>query len=190
VKSKLTHARPVISEQSHIDIVPFGVVDKLAVSVVAANLQTIMGLNAATLRPHPDPEFAYLTLRSQYAAGEIIKELAIVEHGSRFKLGIVECDLCTPILKFVFGESQLGGKAAVISLHRLKGEKPARTYERVAKIGLHETGHLLGIGHCRTHDCLMVFAATIEKLDALPLRFCDACRYEISRSLKNIFGPA
>jgi len=174
--------------ESHIDIVPIGHVDALAVSVVAANLQTLMGLNADTLPLHPEPEYAYLAVRSQYAAGKIIKELESIDEGSRFKLGIVQCDLCTPILKFVFGESQLGGKAAVISLHRLQDKDPARTYLRAAKIGLHETGHLLGIGHCQTHDCLMAFVSTIEKLDGQPARFCTACQYEISRTLKYIFG--
>lgn len=187
---QLPRKRPGISEKrhSHINIVPIGPVDELAVSVVAANLQTLMGLNADAMPPQPAPEYAYLPLRSQYAAGQIMKALESMDGGARFKLGIVECDLCTPILKFVFGESQLGGRAAVISLHRLSDKDSARTYLRAAKIGLHETGHLLGIGHCRTPDCLMAFVSNIEKLDGLPARFCTACRYEISRSLNGIFA--
>jgi archaemetzincin len=180
--------RDEASEQSHINIVPIGEVDELAVSVVAANLQTLMGLNATTLPPRPNPEYAFLPLRSQYAAIEIIRTLETIDDGSRFNLGIVQCDLCTPILKFVFGESQLGGKAAVISLHRLWDKDPARIFVRAAKIGLHETGHLLGIGHCRSHDCLMAFVSSIDKLDGLPARFCTACKFEISRSLRHIFG--
>jgi len=184
----LTRNRRGTSEETHIDIVPIGYVDALAVSVVAANLQTLIGLNAATLPSRPDPQYAYLPLRSQYGAGQIIKALESMNDGARFKLGIVKCDLCTPILKFVFGESQLGGKAAVMSLHRLMDKDSARTYLRAAKIGVHETGHLLGIGHCRAPDCLMAFVSTIEKLDGLPLRFCTACQYEISRSLNHILG--
>jgi len=184
----LPRKRPTTSEESHINIIPIGRVEALAVSVVAANLQTLMGLNAATLAPQPEPEYAYLPLRSQYAAGQIIKALDSIDGGARFKLGIVQCDLCTPILKFVFGESQLGGRAAVISVHRLMDKDPARMYLRAAKIGLHETGHLLGIGHCRAPDCLMAFVSSIEKLDGLPSRFCTACQYEISRSLRHIFG--
>jgi archaemetzincin len=184
----LARNRPGTSEECHINIVPIGWVDTLAVSVVAANLQTLMGLNAATLASYPDPEYAFLPLRSQYAAGEIVKALESIDGGAPFKLGIVRCDLCTPILKFVFGESQLGGKAAVISVHRLRDKDSARMYLRAAKIGLHETGHLLGIGHCRAPDCLMAFVSSIENLDRLPPRFCAACKYEISRSLKHIFG--
>ena len=176
------------TEESHINVIPIGDVDVLAVSVVAANLQSLMGLNAVSLPLHPDPDYAYLPLRSQYAAGAIIKELESINKGARFNLGIVQGDLCTPILKFVFGESQLGGKAAVISLYRLRDKDSSRMYLRAAKIGLHETGHLLGIGHCRARDCLMTFVSSVEKLDSLPPRFCSACKYEISRSIKHLFG--
>jgi len=178
----------VPSDESHIDIIPLGQVDELAVSIVAANLQTVLGLNADTLPPLPDPEYAYLPLRDQHAAGKIIKQLESLAGGARFKLGVVQFDICTPILKFVFGESQLGGKAAVISLFRIRDKDPGQVYLRAAKIGLHETGHLLGLGHCRAPDCLMDFSSSTEKLDGLPLRFCSACEYEIARSLKHSFG--
>ena len=184
----MARKRPRPSNESHLDVIPLGRVDELAVSVVAANLQAVIGLNANTLPPLPDPEYAYLPHRSQYTAGKILKMLEAHADGARFKLGVGQFDLCTPILEFVFGESQLGGKAAVISLYRLGDKDPGRMYLRAAKIGLHETGHLLGIGHCRTPDCLMNFSNNTEKLDTLPLRFCGACEYEIARSLRHTFG--
>jgi archaemetzincin len=184
----LARRRPRLSGEDHVDIVPLGRVSPLAVSVVAANLQAVIGLNAGTLPALPDPDYAYLPARDQYGAGKILLALESIPGGARFKLGVVAFDICTPILKFLFGESQLGGKAAVISLYRLADKDPARMYLRAAKIGLHETGHLLGIGHCRALGCLMGFSSTIEKLDALPLRFCTACEYEIARSLRNCFG--
>lgn len=165
-----------------------GQTDPLAVSVVAANLQTVMGLNADTLPPLPVPETAYLPGRRQYSSGEIIKSLEGLADGARFRLGVVSFDICTPILSFVFGESQLGGVAAVVSLHRLADREPARMLLRAAKIALHETGHLLGIGHCRAPDCLMGFSSNTEKLDTLPLRFCSACEYEVARRLRHVFG--
>ena len=176
------------STESQVDIIPLGRVDALTVSIVAANLQTVIGLNAGILPPLPDPGYAYLPQRGQYTAGRILKSLESLAVGARFKLGVVEFDLCTPILGFVFGEAQLGGRAAVISLYRLGDKDPERMYLRAAKIGLHETGHLLGIGHCRAPDCLMNFSSNIEKLDSLPLRFCSACEYEITRTLRHFFG--
>jgi len=176
------------SEECHVNLIPLGKVDSLAVSIVAANLHTVLGLNADALPPIGNPDFAFLPLRNQYSAGKIIKMLETVNGSAKFKIGIVQCDLCTPILKFVFGESQLGGQAAVISLHRLWHGDPSRTYLRAAKIGIHEAVHLLGIGHCRAADCLMDGSLSTEKLDAIPLRFCRACQYEVSRRLRHAFG--
>lgn len=160
----------------------------MSVSIVAANLQTVMGLDTDVLPPLPVPERAYLPGRKQYLAGEIIKSLESLTNCGRFRLGVVSFDICTPILSFVFGESQLGGVAAVVSLYRLDNKDSGVRFLRAAKIGLHETGHLLGIGHCRTPDCLMGFSSTVEKLDALPLRFCGPCEFEIARRLRHVFG--
>jgi archaemetzincin len=161
-------------------------VSEKTISIVAANLQVVMGVNANILPPLPDPEDAYLPLRSQYSAGKILRLVESVE-GARFKLGVVHCDLCTPILKFVYGESQLGGIAAVVSLYRLEDKDLERMYMRAAKISLHEMAHLLGLGHCRTLGCLMDPSINLERLDALPLRFCASCEYEIGRALKHDF---
>jgi archaemetzincin len=180
----LARKRPHKGNKAHIYIVPLGEVPPVAASIVAANIETVVGLNAEVLPPFPSPEYAYVTLRSQYSAGKILNALESVADDGVLKLGLVQCDLCTVILKFVYGESQLGGKTAVVSLCRLMSRDPAETYLRAAKIAIHETGHLLGIGHCHAPDCLMVFASSLEKLDSLPLRFCPACRYEIARSLK------
>lgn len=179
---------PGLKNESHVEIIPVGDVDDLVVSVVAAHLQAVMGLNADVCPACGDPLYAYLPLRDQYAAGKIISMIESLPGRAEFKLGIVQVDLCTPILKFVFGESQLGGHVAVISICRLQHRSPNHLYSRVAKIGLHETGHLLGLGHCRSQNCLMAFASALEKLDTLPVRFCSACRYEIVRCLKHRFG--
>jgi archaemetzincin len=174
---------------AHLDIIPLGKVDPLALSVVAANLKSIMGINARILPPRPDPLYAFMPMRNQYDAGKILLHLADIKDGARFRLGVAHLDIFTPILTFVFGESQLGGNAAIVSLFRIHDPDPALIYERAAKIALHEIGHLIGIVHCRTPDCLMGFSSNLERLDGLPLRFCSACEYEasccLSRLLKN-----
>jgi archaemetzincin len=180
--------RSRLSDERHVDVIPLGQVDALVVSIVAANLQTVIGLNADALPPLPDPEYAYLPQRGQYTAGKILLALESLTGGARFRLGVAQFDICTPILGFVYGESQLGGKAAVISLHRLDHPDPGQMYLRAAKIGLHETGHLLGIGHCRAANCLMNFASNLGKLDTIPLSFCSSCEFEIARSLRHCFG--
>jgi archaemetzincin len=176
------------AEDSHLDLVPMGRVDMTAVSVIAANLQAILGLNTQILPVQPEPVHAFLARRGQYDAGKILHALAAVPDGSLFRLAVVTVDIYTPILTFVFGESQLGGKAAVISLFRTQSENMDKNYNRAAKIAIHEIGHLLGIVHCRTPDCLMGFSSNLEKLDSLPLRFCQACEFEARRCLRHLFG--
>lgn len=161
--------------------------DMTAVSVIAANLQTILGLNTRVLDVQPEPEYAFLARRNQYEAGKIVRATAEIPDGSQFKLAVVSVDIFTPILTFIFGESQLGGKAAVVSLFRIRSSQRNKSYNRAAKIAIHEVGHLLGIVHCQTPDCLMAFSNNLDKLDELPLRFCDACQFEAGRILKHLF---
>lgn len=172
----------------HLEIIPMGRVDEMVVSVVAANLQAILGLDTRIQQIRPEPTHAFLPRRGQYEAGKILHQLAAVPDGGKFKLGMVNVDIYTPILTFVYGESQLGGKAALISTFRIQSQDSQKTYNRAAKIGVHEVGHLLGIVHCMAPDCLMGFSNSLAKLDSLPLRFCQACEYEARRSLKHLFA--
>ena len=179
-----------IDDRTHLNIVPLGAVDALAIAVVAANLQALMGLNTDIRSKQPAPDYAYQHGRRQYDAGKIIDHLASDALPAPLTLGVTRFDICTPILSFVFGESQLGGCAALISLYRITDAQTEMTYTRAAKIGLHEVGHLLGIGHCRSANCLMRFSATLERLDQLNLWFCEACMVELSRRLRHRFASA
>ena len=173
-------------EQPLLDLVVFDQVDKMAVSIIAANLQAVAGLNTKILPAVAIPDDAYIPLRGQFDATIIIKKLAEGNDGAPFKLGILADDLCSPILSFVYGESQLGGKAALVSLHRLLDSDPEIYYQRAAKISLHEVGHLLGLGHCWESFCIMHFSSNIKALDSLSIGFCPACEYEINRRLTSL----
>jgi len=171
-----------------LDLIVFDHVDRMAVSIIAANLQAVAGLNTNILPAVDPPDDAYVPVRKQFDATIIIKKLANIDDGAPFKLGIIGHDLCSPILSFVYGESQMGGKAALISLHRLFDDDPETYYQRAAKISLHEVGHLLGLGHCWENFCIMHFSSNIEDLDSLSISFCPACEYEINRCLTSIIG--
>ncbi|MBW2296431.1 MAG: zinc metallopeptidase [Deltaproteobacteria bacterium] len=169
-----------------LDLIIFDQVDEMAVSVIAANLQAVAGLNTGILPPIESPDYAYVPVRNQFDATRIIKQLAFFSDGAPFKLGIIAHDICSPILSFVYGESQLGGKAALVSLNRLFDNNPETFYQRAAKISLHEAGHLLGLGHCWESFCIMHFSSNLEALDSLPISFCTACEYEIKRHLRTV----
>jgi archaemetzincin len=165
-----------------------GSMDLTVLSVIAANAQAILGLNTRISPVQAEPEYAFQPRRGQYEAGKIVRALTANPHHAPFRLAVVGVDIYTPILTYVFGESQLGGKAAVISLFRLQNKNREEAYNRAAKIALHEIGHLLGIVHCETADCLMGFSKDLAKLDERPLRFCQACEYEAGRRLKHVLA--
>lgn len=147
-----------------------------------------MGLNTDIRPALAKPDDAYVPGRKQFDAARIIKALSSITDGAPLKLGLIDGDLCTPILTFVYGESQLGGKAALVSIHRLTAKDPEVTYQRIAKISLHEVGHLLGIRHCWKANCLMKHSCDLEPLDSLSMYFCSACEFEIQRRLKTLFN--
>jgi archaemetzincin len=170
--------------KAFVDLVPLGPAPDVLMNVIAANIQAVMGLDVDIFPARPKPEYAFVPGRGQYQADKIVKALASIKQGAPLKIGVTACDICNPIVTYLFGESQMGGKAALVSFHRLKCDDAERFFLRTAKIGLHELGHLLGVGHCRAPSCLMRFAANLEAVDAIPMRLCEACEYEVGRSLK------
>lgn len=96
-------------------------------------------------------------------------------------LGVTDYDLHIPILTFVFGEALLGGRAAIVSTHRLRQERyglppnQALLFERVEKEALHELGHTQGLVHCRDSLCVMHFSNSVEEVDLKGLSFCEEC---------------
>lgn len=98
---------------------------------------------------------------------------------------VVDQDLFVPDLNFVFGEAEIGGPAAIISLTRLRPEfyrlKPDRNVfrERTAKEAVHELGHTFGLVHCRNSSCVMFFSNSLLDTDRKKNDFCSACRRKL-----------
>lgn len=163
-------------------VAPLGIVDDIAVSVVAANIQMMFGLPVDIEPTQSCPEHTILQARCQYDAAGLIDFLAAGQGNHAMRLGVTAEDIALPFLTYVYGEAGIGGNAGVISTCRLeksrKGPdvKKSKVYERAAKVAVHETGHLLGLLHCGRPECVMSFSAGLGRLDELPLTFCSRCR--------------
>jgi archaemetzincin len=91
-------------------------------------------------------------------------------------VAVTRKDLFIPILTHVYGEAQLGGKAAVISTARLMTSLESLgmsdILERIAKEAVHELGHTFDLRHCEDPQCIMHYCRKIEDVDRKLTRFC------------------
>jgi archaemetzincin len=162
-------------------VVRMGAVGEAVTKIVAANLQEVLHLPVDILGARQTPEFAYSDARKQYHAALILKKLAESRLPHPRILGLVSVDLFIPVLTHVFGEAQMGGRAAVVSLHRLREKQGGGRvsldsfYERAAKVALHEVPHTFDLVHCKQTDCIMKLSSGPEDLDDLPLLLCEYC---------------
>jgi archaemetzincin len=172
-----------MSQRAFIGIVAVGPVDPEILRRLRTAVAKILGLPVRVLRPLPLPEMTFHIVRGQYHSTQILEYLLSTPVSGAFRiLGVASVDLYIPILTFVFGEAQLNGKAAVISLFRPRGDADGsnlplgEVLKRLIKLSIHELGHTFGLGHCREEGCLMGFAANLEKLDQKNLSLCRYCQ--------------
>ncbi len=139
----------------------------------------------------PPADYAYDAARNQYGSVPVLSALVERCPEDALKLlGITERDLFIPALTFVYGQAQLGGRVAVVSLARLRQEfyglppnEPV-FLERALKEALHETGHTFGLAHCAERECAMSLATNIRQIDLKRAAFCASCAAHVRRRTK------
>jgi archaemetzincin len=117
--------------------------------------------------------------RRQHSSGRMLEWLLREGPGEGKVLGVTDVDLFIPILTFVFGEAQLGGRAAVVSTARLLDgavRDERLLLERLAKEAVHELGHALGLVHCAVPECAMSRSASVREVDQKRGALCRDCR--------------
>jgi len=172
---------PLLSKQSEIRIVPIDDVDVELLEYLALTLPgsfaTPCVIHAETLDPRP----SYNSARRQHHSTQLLAQLNMFDQGEGKVLGITKVDLFIPIFTFVFGEAQVGGPMALMSIHRLQQqfyglpEDEALLFARAEKEATHELGHSFGLPHCRSLDCVMRFSNSVEEVDLKPCKFCQLC---------------
>jgi archaemetzincin len=172
-----------MAKQPFLGLVALGPIDPDILRSLRTTLAKFLLLPVRVLHPKPVPLQTYHLARHQYDAAQLLEFLIDDVETEAFRiLGVTAGDLYIPIFTFVFGEGQLNGKAAIISVFRPRGDAGGPTpprpvfLERLIKLSLHELGHTFGLKHCREEGCLMGFSANLEKLDRTKLSFCDYCQ--------------
>lgn len=119
------------------------------------------------------PKGAYDASRDQYRADRFLVLARRV--AKETVLAVTDVDLYAKPLNFVFGQAEMGGRSAVISLHRLRSEERPLFLERAVKEAVHELGHTQGLEHCARSACVMHFSRDLEDTDRKGPGFCPPC---------------
>ena len=150
------------------------------IDTVRAHVGAELRLRVAPGYEPERPLEAWDARRRQYETGRILKWLESRHPRAAKVLGLTDVDLFIPILTFVFGEAQLGGRAAVVSTARLappNGSRGGRLLgERLRKEALHELGHAYGLVHCGNPGCVMGRSPGVKEIDLKGPSLCTDCR--------------
>lgn len=172
-------------------IIPFGEIPKGILNTISEELRYSFNIIADISEPAGLPKEYYNQFRHQFVADRILDFLS-----RRFKgnvLAVTDEDLYSGRLSFIFGQAELPGRVAIVSIHRLdptfykKGEdkKSKKSIiednvllkDRAIKEAIHEVCHaLFGMTHCPNHRCVMCFSNTIIDVDRKNKDLCDVCK--------------
>jgi archaemetzincin len=157
---------------------------------VESCVERTFALGTLRLAPLAEPPGAYSQARGQWSSAELLKALvARVPAGAFRLLGVTERDLFVPVLSFVYGQAQLEGTVAVVSLARLRAEfhglpsDPPALERRAGVEAVHELGHTFGLVHCPERRCPMSLSIDLLDLDHKTAEPCASCSALLEGSL-------
>ncbi|MDY6842741.1 MAG: archaemetzincin [Thermodesulfobacteriota bacterium] len=171
---------------SYIYIVPIELSDYSYLEPLKDALYSSFHLHTEISELQIDLSSTFDSYRNQYNSSLILLQLiATPPQDAARILGITEVDLFIPILTFVFGEAQLNGLGAVVSLNRLNNqfyglpEDEALLKDRLVKEAVHELGHTFGLIHCARPQCVMNSSTYAEDVDQKSAELCSYCQSEM-----------
>jgi archaemetzincin len=167
-------------------LLPIGDLDGGLLRYLAPAIAEMFRLPVEVRSPALDPKFAFHGERQQYHSSEIIRRMQEYVLADTWRvLGVAAVDLYIPILTFVFGEAQIGGPCALVSIYRLRQEFYGLPEDwgllgdRLLKESVHEIGHTLDLTHCDDYSCAMAPSHAVEWIDLKSSVLCHNCQARI-----------
>ena len=165
-----------------IDLQPIGEIDSDVLAGISVGLVNTFGNPIRLKTAISIPQSSYVPARNQYLADLVLADLKQYQIGDRRLLGVIDVDLFSQGLNFVFGQADYHNRMGVISLTLLKQENyglpgdTALLIDRAQKEAVHELGHTFGLGHCQDSACVMHFSNSLIDTDIKELNFCRHCQ--------------
>ena len=180
-----------------VGIVAVGQVAPGVLGRIAVGLERILPDTLATVidAPLDLPVSAFDKRRNQYSSKQILDKILKYQERKGLVdrvLAVIDADIYSSELSYVFGEAFTPGKVALVSLWRLKPEFYGADDDlslyalRVLKESIHEMGHTFGLEHCPRSFCVMYFSNSIFDTDKKQSLFCDQCSLQASIAITNI----
>ena len=174
-------------ESGMITLVPINDVEEGLLESLRVSLEEVFSQKTRIVDKIQLPKESWHRDRGQYLASSILAVLSPPSLSTDRILGVADVDLFAKGLNFVFGQADVLGRRAVISLHRLRQEFYRLPYDedifrqRALKEAVHELGHTYGLGHCPNPTCIMHFSNTLSDTDFKSWKFCDVCQVKIRK---------
>jgi archaemetzincin len=166
--------------------------DDRLLEVVSSGVREILEISTEIVPVDISLKDGWNTERNQHNSNWILSQLLQkLPTDSDKIIGITDYDLYMPILSYVFGEAELGGRAAIVSTYRLQNElyglpaSQASLESRALKEAVHELGHTFGLVHCRNQKCVMRSSTYVEEIDLKTENFCSDCIRVLNQQLQN-----
>jgi archaemetzincin len=168
-------------------IIPIGYIDNKTLQYTQMELEKKFNVVVDIGRQLEDPIYAYHKYKKQYNSTKILKKI----HNLRLRgydriLVIVDVDLYIPELTYLFGAAlDEKKKVSIISLTRLRQgfyglpEDIDLYNKRVITEAVHVLGYTYGLHKCKSSDCVMSSASTVDDLDRRGAMFCNECKNKL-----------
>ncbi len=173
-----------------VQLLPVGKVEVSLLQDLRSAIPRCLPVDCEIFPGELDAAPSYHPERQQYHSSEIVQRTEPLLTSRTWRLlAVAAVDLYIPILQYVFGEAQIGGRCAVISYHRLRQEfygldpDDALLRQRLLKEAVHELGHTLELRHCQTFDCAMASSHAVEWIDLRGSTFCSGCQAQVEDKL-------